>query len=116
VPLHQLVRDALVAYGLPRSGPVFIRARKAGGPLKPNTISRYVSQYLHSLGIASSAHRGRSAYATAMYPLSGRDLLLVAELLGHSNLSHCRRYVAWAPTRAASVAARLVFPGLASAP
>lgn len=111
VPLHDLVYEALIAYGLPESGHVFMPTqRRNAGPLDRSTISKYISRHLHGLGYASTAHKGRAAYGTSMYDLSDGDLIMVAELLGHVDLRHCRRYIAWSPTRSTLVSQQLALP------
>lgn len=112
VPLHPDVLRALTAFGLPRAGYVF--RRRDGHPLKPSTISRYVGGYLRSVGVDATAHMGRHAYATALYQLSGGDLRMTQDLLGHASPSSTAIYAAWAPARAAEVVGQLSLrsPGL----
>lgn len=101
VPLHDDVHRALIAYGLPRAG--FVFKRTDGHPLKPSTISRYIGKFLHELGIDATAHMGRHSYATAIYQLSGGDLRMTQDLLGHESPSSTAIYAAWAPERASQV-------------
>lgn len=101
VPLHDDVHRALIGYGLPRAGYVF--RRSDGHPIKPSTISRYVGRFLRELEIDATAHQGRHSYATALYQLSGGDLRLVQDLLGHASPASTAIYAAWSPERATKV-------------
>lgn len=105
VPLHPHVLDALIRLGLPRAGYVF--RRRDGWPLKPNTVSHYISDFLHGIGIDATAHRGRHTYATWLYQLSGGDLRMVQDLLGHANPASTAIYAGWAPAKAAAVVGQL---------
>lgn len=108
VPLHPVVQRALNAYGLPRAGYVF--RRRDGGPLKPSTISRYVGKYLRSVGVDATAHQGRHRYATDLAEISGGDLLLIAELLGHSSTGTAMLYTQLARGRANDVVGQMSLP------
>lgn len=105
VPLHTDVLRSLTAFGLPRAGYVF--RRRDGKPLKPSTISRYVGKYLRSVGVDATCHQGRHAYATALYQLSGGDLRMVQDMMGHASPSSSAIYAAWSPARAAEVVEQL---------
>jgi integrase/recombinase XerC len=109
VPLHPLVMDALIQYGLPRCGYVF--RRPDGKPLLASTVSTYITKHMKSLGLSSTAHQGRHRYATTLYALSGGDLRLVQDLLGHQSPASTAGYAAWAPERAAVVVEQLTLPG-----
>lgn len=101
VPLHPDVAQALVEYGMPTSGPIF--ESRPGWPMKPGTVSTKVATFLRSIGIAATAHRGRHYYGTEVYRLSGGDLLMVQNLLGHASPATTAVYAAWDQSRAAPV-------------
>lgn len=81
VPLHPDTLAALVSYGLPSSGIVFLRRSPGHGPIQPSTISRYIGRHLET----ATAHQGRHWFATEVYEASGGDLLLTQQLLGHAS-------------------------------
>lgn len=110
VPLHPEVKRALNSYGLPRAGYIF--RRRDGWPLKPGTVSKYISRYLHSLDVNATAHMGRHRYATDLYELSDGDLLMVADLLGHATTAPTKRYAQWARTRATDTVGQLCLPAV----
>lgn len=82
VPMHAKVEAELRSRSLPRSGPVFVRAR--GSRFAPAMVSREISLYLDDLGIGSTAHSLRHWFGTRAYQ-SCKDLRAVQELLGHAN-------------------------------
>lgn len=89
VPLHPEVAEALHRYGMPaRAGWLFPGKR---GGLQAQTISKYVSDYLRSIGVGATAHRGRHWFGTHTYR-SSRDLRMVQELMGHANSSTTAGY------------------------
>lgn len=103
VPAHEAVMSALRAQGLPRRGPLWMGQR---GPLRPNTISCYVSRYLAGVGVDATAHQGRHAFATDTLRAC-HDLRLVQGLLGHASPLTTAAYVAWDMDHAAEVVASL---------
>lgn len=103
VPLHPELWAALRAYGLPKRGWVF---PGVNGPLKPHTISRCVSVYLHGLGIDATSHQGRHRFATSVYQAS-KDLRLTQELMGHVSPATTALYAAWDEDQATSVVGRI---------
>jgi integrase len=106
VPIGPAVASALRGYGMPAFGPVFPRLDGKPGPLKPWTVSQLANRHLHSIGMPESLHQARHRYLTTAYRLS-LDLLLVAELAGHSSPSTTSGYVAYAQGAKADLAARM---------
>lgn len=90
LPLHPDVLDALNRYGLPKSGPVFLSAR--GKAYSPITISGYIGEYLHGLGLHDTAHRLRHWFGTTLYG-STHDLRLTQEMMRHSDPTSTAGYV-----------------------
>jgi integrase/recombinase XerC len=109
VPLHPLLLDALLRYGLPRAGYVF--RRLDGKPLLPTTISKYVGRFTRAHGVDATAHQGRHAFATNAYRASGGEIRMVQDLMGHASPASTAIYAAWAPERAAVVVEQLTLPG-----
>lgn len=104
VPLHPAVLDALVAHGLPRSGPVF--RTPAGAPVSPAYVGDTVARFLRSVGIDRTLHSTRHAFGTAVYAAC-RDLLMTRDLMGHANAASSEGYVEFDGGEAAVVVARL---------
>lgn len=104
IPLNLNVEKALRNYGLPNRGPLF--RLNNGRPIQAQTVSYYINHFLHSLGIASTAHRLRSWFATTLHART-KDLPLVSELLGHASLKTTSLYVAFSPSQAAEVVRNL---------
>jgi integrase/recombinase XerC len=98
IPLHPLV-DAALPADLDE-GPVF--RQRSGQRLKPHNVSSTVNKYLHGLGIASSAHCLRHAFATALYR-STLDLRLTQTLLGHVSPATTAVYADFDPAGAEAV-------------
>ncbi len=108
VPMSPVVVDALVAFGLPMSGPAF--SGKAGNVhVMANTVSQNATRYLHSVGITDTFHSLRHWFGTSIYRAS-LDLRLCQELLGHSDPKTTALYAAFSPVRAAPVVASLHLP------
>lgn len=83
VPLHPDVWLSLQTYGLPRTGPVF--RLKCGRPCSNWNISQEGNRYFAQLGVDTRMHRLRHWFGTHTYRTSNHDLLLVADLMGHSS-------------------------------
>lgn len=109
VPLHPLVAEALDAYGLPDSGPVFLSSR--GRPYAPATISGYIADFLHGLGLHDTAHRLRDWFGTAVYA-STHDLRLTQEMMRHSDPSSTAGYVAFDNPSAVEAVTTLAVAGM----
>lgn len=92
VPMHDDILAALRLYGLPTSGPVFLSNR--GTMFSPATISGYVANYLHGLGIPAAAHMLRHWFGTEVYA-DTHDLRLTQEVMRHSDPSSTAGYVAY---------------------
>jgi site-specific recombinase XerD len=72
------------------SGPLWIS--RTGERLSARSISKIVSTVLASAGIEESAHALRHTLATRLVRDHGRDLALVADILGHADVKTTRRY------------------------
>jgi integrase/recombinase XerC len=103
IPIAPVVLVALEAVELPTSGPAF--PGPSGRPLTAKYVSAEINTYLRSRGIKATAHQLRHSFATEIYA-GTRDLMLVRELLGHSDISTTSLYIALVPSPAAVEAVR----------
>lgn len=103
VPLHPETLAALRHHGLPHSGYVFTRQWRQKGagtaPLHPQTISRLISRHLPR---GTTAHQLRHWFGTEFYRAE-RDLLLTAQVMGHSSTRTTEGYAAADTSRAAGI-------------
>lgn len=90
IPLHPEAWRALQLLPLPKAGPVFRSAD--GRPFEALRVSRIGNRLLDSIGSEATMHQLRHFFGTHTYRTSGRDLLLVAELMGHESLASTRIY------------------------
>ena len=65
---------------------------RTGARLSVRSLSKLVSTVLASAGIDESAHALRHTLATRLVRDHGRDLALVADVLGHADVKTTRRY------------------------
>lgn len=70
------VLDALNTWGMPAEGRLW--------SLTPQQMSREINDFLHGLGIKSTAHTLRHYFGTHLYRIS-LDLQFVADQMGHAN-------------------------------
>lgn len=87
VPLSNAVADVL-RHCAP--GPV-TRYRSGG------SVSNRIRDHFDAVGIAKRPHDLRAAFATEAARVSGGDMVLVAQLMGHESMATTQRYVALAP-------------------
>lgn len=91
LPLNAEVLSALRCHGIPPRGYLFtIKDR----PLKPATVSVYISKYLRGLGIRGSAHQLRHLFGTKLYAMT-KDIALVQNMMGHCDSRTTSVYVAF---------------------
>lgn len=96
-------------YGIEKSGWVIPRLDGQCGPNTPTRISGIIAHYLHSLGIAATAHCGRHRLATQILD-NGGDLRTVQEALGHADLSNVQIYTLVKSAKVAAAIASLPTP------
>lgn len=94
LPLHPLVWEALVAYGMPKSGAIF--RLDDGRPMTSGAVSKYVSDFFSGLGMRWSAHNLRHWFGTSVYRKT-RDLRTTQEMMGHESPQTTAGYTAWSP-------------------
>jgi site-specific recombinase XerD len=100
VPLSRSVRSALREWRTDRtkhlskpdihSGPLWLS--RTGQRLSVRSISKLVTAVLAAAGIEESAHALRHTLATRLVRDHARDLALVADILGHTDVKTTRRY------------------------
>jgi integrase/recombinase XerD len=77
------------------NGPLFL-SRK-GGSFSPNTMQMAFKRLFTAAGIeGASSHSGRRTFATTLIE-KGYNLVMVAELMGHSSIEMTRKYVSTNP-------------------
>lgn len=81
--LNPVLLSALVDYGMPRTGYVFLSRHRR--PFAPKTVSDKVARYLRSVGVEGTEHRLRHSFGTSFYRRS-RDIRLTQEVMGHRSL------------------------------
>jgi len=82
VPLHPEVLTALQALPMPSHGALF-RRPVCRDRWPAGALSHTINDYLHSLGIESTAHTLRHWFGTTIYQLT-HDIRLTQELMGHA--------------------------------
>jgi integrase len=107
VPLHPEVLAALRALPMRDQGPVFRRDRMLNR-YPPAQLVQELNLYLKGLGIKSTAHSLRHAFATAVYEET-HDLRLVQELMGHEDPATTAIYTASDSTKSGPAVRSLTF-------
>lgn len=106
VPIHPALMGALRRCGLPRTGYVFPNSR-TGQAMTVRYVGKLISNAFDSLGDRVTPHQLRHLFATLLYEESKGDLRLVADMLGHSNLSATTIYAKLSQKRAGRLVQRL---------
>lgn len=107
VPIGPVLAAAFARFGIPAGGPLFVGPR--GGALTRHTVGLLISGHYKACGIDATPHQGRHTFASQLYEVSGGDLRVVQEMLGHQSPTSTAIYAAWSPDRA--VAAIAALPG-----
>lgn len=105
LPLNPETLAALRCFGLPTRGYVFTRPTDAL-PLKPGSVSKLGSVYLHGLGIDATMHQLRHWFGTAIWALT-KDVRVTQEMLRHSHPGTMAGYVAFDPQLAQQAVAKI---------
>ncbi len=87
VPLLPVVVAEL--HGTARRG--WLVTHENGHPYRPNQLSVASTKHLHDLGIATTLHSMRAAFATLAFAAT-RDPLFVRDLLGHESVATTEVY------------------------
>jgi integrase/recombinase XerD len=98
IPLHDEVRDALIAYRLtvPHAGPHVICTERSLETSAQAIVNMFQRWYRHLGFVGCSSHSGRRTFITnAARKIStvGGSLRDVQELAGHANLRTTQRYI-----------------------
>ena len=94
LPAHPKTLEALHAFGMPESGPIFTST--SGGHLSAGEVGRHISFLFAKLGIDATPHALRHTFGTNVYARS-RDLLLTQRLMGHGSCQTTMSYVGLNP-------------------
>jgi len=100
LPLHPAVAAELAP--LRGSGLLWPETHRSDAVKPAWFVSHTINEYLHGLGIDSTAHKLRHWFGTQTYRES-QDLRMVQELLGHSSPTTTAVYAAWSPGKAVPV-------------
>lgn len=106
LPVSQRVLIELDAHGMPRRGPIFFLWTNQGPtstPISPHRVSATCNAYLAGVGAGATLHQLRHRFATQALRMSGGDLRMTQELLGHSSPATTAIYTQWQSDRAAGV-------------
>jgi site-specific recombinase XerD len=100
VPLNRAARAALRTWLVDRQqhptapardrGPLWIS--RTGEQLSVRSLTKLVTKVMAAAGVEETAHGLRHTLATRLVREHGRDLALVADVLGHSDVKTTRRY------------------------
>jgi integrase/recombinase XerC len=97
LPLNPQTELALREWGIPRSGWVF-PGQFLVDPIKPRTVTKYVTRHLRSIGVNATAHQCRHWFGSSVYERT-RDLRLTQELMGHLHPQSTAGYTRINPSR-----------------
>lgn len=114
LPLHPTVADTLWAQPMPASGPIL--HWEDGRALPAWKVSQLGNDFLHGIGIAATLHQCRHWFGTTLYRTSGKDLLLVRDLMGHSSITTTTAYAAFDRAGAAEAVLALECPAVTPSP
>lgn len=93
-------------------GPGPIAFDEYGDLMDRRRLSRWGWRRLHTLGYPYSMHQLRHSFATEVYETSGRDIMLVKELLGHASVATTQVYIGVNRDRKAAAVHGLTVPGV----
>jgi len=97
IPLHPVLRDALVKYRAISGGPGPVIRSERGGPLTPVTVVNWFASAYRAVGVAGcSSHSGRRTFITRAARLvhqAGGSLRDVQLLAGHRSIVTTQRYI-----------------------
>lgn len=96
VPLHPALAAALAD----RTGPVFPTH-------SPESVGRLIARHLRACGINATAHQLRHTFGTELARVSGGDVLVVGEVMGHSSATTTLGYTRLALGRASAAVGQM---------
>lgn len=86
VPIHPDLAEILRTR--PKHGPIVGRSE--------GTVGGKIADHLRSLGIEATAHKLRHTFGTELARATEGNVILIAKLMGHEDISTSMRYVGWA--------------------
>lgn len=86
VPVHPALAKMLRSR--PRHGALFT--------VNAATVGNKIAAHLRSLGIEATGHKLRHSFGTELARTTEGNVVLIAALMGHSDISTTMRYVGWA--------------------
>lgn len=101
VPLSPGLWKTLLDFGLPRRGPLFLRAD--GRPETGKHVSATANRHLHRMGIRETIHKARHRFASRSLD-NGTRLHVLMDWLGHDSLASTQAYLEPAVTDADAAA------------
>lgn len=102
LPVSQRVLMELHAHGMPARGPIFHMWTNQGPtsrPITPHRVSATCNAYLAAVGAGATLHQLRHRFGTQALRVSGGDIRLVQEAMGHASIETTAIYAAWATDR-----------------
>jgi integrase len=109
IPIHPILQRELALFA-PTRGPVMSRL-DGRGRLSVSTLSALIAEHMEACGSHHRLHGGRHRFGTQLAEVTGGDLQVVADLLGHESLTTTRGYTQLSGVRTASAVLRM--PGVA---
>jgi len=109
VPVHPILSAELLHLA-PRYGPVISRL-DGRGRLSTAMLSALIANHMEAVGSHHRLHGGRHRFGTQLAEVTGGDLQVVADLLGHESLTTTRGYTQLSGVRTAAAVLRM--PGVA---
>lgn len=100
VPVHPDL--AALLRSAPKHGPVVGVAE--------GTVGVKIADHLRSLGIEATAHKLRHTFGTELARATEGNIILIASLMGHEDISTSMRYVGWAGGPGADAVAAMYPP------
>lgn len=90
----------------------FLRAAKPGRLVRvsSSTVSLKIAVHLRSLGIEATAHKLRHTFGTELARSTEGNVILIARLMGHEDVSTSMRYIGWAGGPGADAVAAMYPP------
>lgn len=85
VPIHPQL--AKVLRGCPKHGPVV--------GVTAGTVGQKVAAHLRSLGVDATAHKLRATFGTELARATEGNVILIARMMGHEDISTSMTYVGW---------------------
>ena len=112
IPVHPVLADILTRWAREsRSRDWVFPGGAAGGVIGENALRDVYREITEQIALRSVPHQQRHSLATALYDHTG-DLVMVQEVLGHSDLNTARGYTAVAASRTRRALEGLPAPSL----